>query len=131
MKIKVLNLEDWMLNDVEPGWGNNELGNEPFPEIDPTFNRDGWYLHGDKCWAEIGGKAYRIPVRPFAYQLSLLHAQEYNHRHYEALQHIMSVGLASNKQKELFYMMQDVKSLRETIVNMGKYHIRGSKDSYE
>ena len=63
-KLKVLSLEAWMKSTM---WGEHTQ-----KEIEPIFNREGYYLMNGYCWFEVRGKAYEYDVESFIFRLKLL-----------------------------------------------------------
>jgi len=108
MTIKVLRLDYWMYVDSVY---DSLLGSNRYPSRPQVFNRNGIYLRGKECWAEVNGKAFAYPKRTFLYTLNNLHAGEYNEEEYNALKVIKSVGLATKEQREWLHRIRDYKSI--------------------
>lgn len=103
MKIKVLKLENWMYK-----YPNN------FPidylyEIQPYFNRDGYYLANGVCWFECSGKAYFTDRNDFKYSLFMLNIPLYRDCEYEAMDILIDGKISSVKmEREVFAHKQAV-----------------------
>lgn len=116
MTLKVLNTETWMEFDLDPEWrcGEPTLGSERYPEISPVFNRDGIYLNGKECWAEIAGRAFKYDAKQFKFDLDLLNAGEYDERARKALTEMCKVKLATKAQMRLLYLINLSRECRQT-----------------
>ena len=97
MRLKVLPLERWMLDDITPSFdfSDDELGSDKYPEIRPVFYRNGIYLQDNHCWIEVLGRAFTYEVTSFKFSLALLESQRYNHRQISAIRQICEQRLAT------------------------------------
>lgn len=117
MKLKVLKSELWMKFDLDPEWRGADhalLGSDRYPEIPPVFNRDGIYLNGKECWAEIQGRAFKFDSKQFKFELDLLNAGEYDEQSHKALREICKVNLATKAQQRLLYSINLFREVRNT-----------------
>ena len=89
MKVKVLNLEGWMKKYPE------KFPKDYLKEIQPYFNRDGYYLVGDVCWFEYSGKAYFVDGGDFKYEMMLLNTPLYRECEYAAMRLLIKGHIAT------------------------------------
>lgn len=103
VRVKVLPLQQWMKNMDSP--------NSPTLEQEtPRFNRDGYYLHYDVCWFEVGGKAYLCDADTFLYELATLNGKILTAKEEEAIRYLNTRGIG--KDKGLITMSNQLKSIR-------------------
>jgi hypothetical protein len=110
MKIKVLELPLWVSNnlDMDRSSGTLEVG---FNEIEPLFNRDGYYLIDNKYIViEYAGRAWErkneeSSVRAFYWELEDAEYEGINilsKAESDAIYTLMKIKLASEKQISIF-----------------------------
>lgn len=106
MKLKVLNLERWMVYDntredcVQYG--------SHYYEIPPILNRDGYYKYGNDCWFEVNGQAWLCSdINAFEFTLNTLHAAEYRPEQIIGLSAIVKTNLATKKQRSMMRHYED------------------------
>ena len=103
MNIKVLPLAYWM--KIYPkGMKGHEL-----PESEGFFNKDGYYLYGDKCWFEKNGKCYHYDAGSFKYSLELLNLPIYSEKEYNALLEMRKVKLLTKQQLYILNRIERIK----------------------
>lgn len=100
MRLKVLPLERWMVDDVDPDcwYADRLLGSGTYPEVPPSFKRDGIYLQGKKCWIEVCGRAFQYDVASFKFELGIRKAEKFNDKQIAALREICRQKLATRQQ---------------------------------
>lgn len=134
MTIKALELQPWMEHDLNPLWRGSDhqlLGSKDYPEITPVFNRDGIYLKGNECWAEIQGRAFKYDIKQFKFDLELLNADEHDEHARRALREICKVNLATKAQRRLLYMIDVARECRQTRLRSMMYFAREVKPRLE
>lgn len=133
MKLKVLELEPWMENDIHPDWrcGDKLLGSDRYPEVRPVFNRPGVYLLGKQSWIEIEGKAYANDPEQFRFELRWKLALEYTEQEYQALRAITKTKLATEKQHRIYYDIVCARECRDVGRRSRKYMLSIFRESKE
>lgn len=107
---KILKLPEWTLHKKTlEDCLTHSKEHQPIP---PIYNRPGIYLlntnNQHKCWMELpDGRAFTYSEKFFKYELNLLHAREYNHRHLQALKNLVVEGLATKQQRQLLYQIME------------------------
>jgi len=91
VRVKVLQLDSWMKR-------MGQFNAPSLEEVSPVrFNRDGFYLHYDMCWFEVGGKAYLYDKSLFLYKLKLLEGRILSNKEEEALRYLSSMGVTDGR----------------------------------
>lgn len=94
----------------------------------PVFKKPKRYLFGNACWFETSsGKAYHYDIKQFKYELSLYEVSNYNHRQIAALKEFINQGLATKKQKELYYLIRHYYQCKDVGRSAMKIRIRFDK----
>lgn len=106
-----------------------------YEEIPPEYNRDGWYLLGDKCWFETNGKAYLYNKKQFDFEMNLKWAGEFDIATVGAIRNLEKVceSVLSKEQKKLlqFYNYVEIfkKDKRESLLRIRR--IRERAEAYK
>ena len=119
-KVKVLPLEYWMrdlFGEIE------ECG---CCETDPVFGRDGWYLAGEKCWFETGGRAYEYEKESFLSRLDTLNHRPLRDCEYAMIDRLCKERFAPKKLRELFCAERHARELRRIRMNASAGCLRKS-----
>lgn len=120
--IKVLPLDRWMSCDEDI---EEEIKELDLRETLPVFKKPGWYVFGKACWFETPlGKAYHYSIEQFKHELSLYEVSKYNHKQINALKEFINQGLATKKQKELYYLIRHYYQCKEVGRSAMKIRIR-------
>lgn len=107
IKIKVLNLEGWMKKYPEG------FSQDNFTEIQPYFNRDGYYLINDVCWFEHNGRAWFTDPGDFKYGLMLLDVPYYRDCELFAFRILAKARLLSLDKKRMIWLHDQRSNHRE------------------
>lgn len=108
MKIKVLGLESWM-KKYPDGFAYDHL-----TEIQPYFNRDGYYLANDVCWFEYNGRAWFANAGDFKYGLMLLDVPYLRDCEYQAFRVLYNANLLSREKRRMIWLVKQRENHRES-----------------
>ncbi len=130
--VKVLQLDWWMPSSFESGelWRDKYLSHTYF-EVFPEFNRDGIYMNDQRCWFEIGGKAFKYDRKTFEFDLKMLSVKPLRKIEYEAFKVLRKAKLLSRKEKEKLWNYENWVELRKVRRDSAKYVIAGLKNFKE
>lgn len=96
-----MNLDRWMHYELKNQTKNKLLGLEPYFTVEPLIGANGIYKQGSYCWFEIDGHAFSYPIERFNYEFKIIEVNEYDNQKITALEKIISLGLATKKQKQI------------------------------
>ena len=126
--VKVLQLDWWMRYDFESGELQNDYHSaKTYYEVFPEFNREGVYLNDQRCWFEIGGKAFKYSRIDFEFQLQMLNVKPLRKVEYEAYKILRKAKLLSRKEKEKLSIYEDWLRLEEVGRDSAKCAVRATK----
>lgn len=107
MNIKVLKLDSWMKKYPE------YFANEHLTEIQPYFNRDGYYLYGDVCWFEYSGRAWFVDNIDFKYGLMLFEVPYLRDCEIAAFTLLSKAHLISHEEERILWLIRQRENHRE------------------
>ena len=111
MNVKVLKLDMWM---TKPVWRDECVASDNYAEIEPIFNRDGYYRRGDLVWFEVEGKAWQQKdIRDHEFDLQLFNAMELRPEAITALQAIAKSKIATVKQRQMYHAWRHAMDARD------------------
>jgi len=119
MKLKILKLQPFMELVHNPKWGMSDS----YEVLPFSFNRDGWYLHGDLCWFEFRGTAYKSSILEFNNALEILNVKCFRDcelRAFELLEKERLLNLKQLKDLNTYRLKMELKAIASKSKFRGK-----------